>query len=157
MNAFVIYDTEYGNTERSAQAIADALRGFGEVRAARIDPAHSIEVQGIDMLVVGGPTQGWRPTPKMQSFLEAITSEQIRGVGVACFDTRLRMLDWLTGSAAKVMARKLQERGAMLIVPPESFFVKGDKDPLQSGELDRAATWGRMLVEALEAAQPVTQ
>ena len=49
MNALVIYDSLYGDTERIAQAIAGALREYGQVRAVRavrVDPAHPVELQG---------------------------------------------------------------------------------------------------------------
>ena len=157
MNALVVYDSQYGNTERIAQAIADTLREFGQVRAVRVDAAHRVELQSVDMLIVGCPTQGWRPTPAIQSFLEGVSSERIGGLAVACFDTRFRMPRWLTGSAAKVMAGKLQEKGVPLLMPPESFFVKGGQGPLRSGELDRAATWARMLLEKAEAPRPAAQ
>jgi len=39
MNTLVVYDSQYGNTERIAQAIADTLRGFGQAQAVRVDPA----------------------------------------------------------------------------------------------------------------------
>src|SRR5829696_3981945 len=125
MNALVVYDSQYGNTERIAQAIADTLREFGEVQAIRLDPGHPVELQGVDMFIMGCPTQGWRPTPTIRSFLEEVSSERFRSLAVACFDTRLRMPHWMTGSAARVMSRKLQEMGISLLVPPESFFVKG--------------------------------
>ena len=63
MNALVVYDSQYGNTERIAQAIADTLGEFGEARAVRLDPGQPVESQGVDMFIVGCPTQGWRPTP----------------------------------------------------------------------------------------------
>jgi flavodoxin len=155
MNTLVVYDSQYGNTERVAQAIADALRAVGQVLAIRVDPAHPIELQGVDMLIVGCPTQGWRPTAPLQSFLENVSSERLRGVRVACFDTRFRLPGWITGSAARVMARKLQQRGIPQVAPPESFFVKGGQGPLHSGELERAASWAQVLVKAVEAPQPV--
>lgn len=64
---------------------------------------------------------------------------------------------WMIGSAAGVMAKELQEKGNSLPVPPESFFVKGKRDSLRSGELDRATTWARMLLERVESPNPVVQ
>jgi len=154
MNALVFYDSQYGNTELIAQAIADTLGEFGEARAVRLDPGHPVELQGVDMFIVGCPTQGWKPTPAIQSFLEEVSSERIGGLSVACFDTRFRMPRWMTGSAAKVMARTLREKGVSLLSPPESFFVKGTQGPLRSGELDRASTWARTLLEKVEAPPP---
>ena len=157
MNALIVYDSQYGNTERIAQAIADTLREFGEVRAIRLDPGQPVALQVVDMLIVGCPTQGWRPTPAVQVFLEEVSSERLRGIAVACFDTRFRMPRWMTGSAARVMARKLQEKGVSLLSPPESFFVKGTEGPLRSGEVDRAATWARRLLEKAGAPHPAGQ
>ena len=137
MNALVVYDSQYGNTERIAQVIADTLAEFGEARAVRLDPAHPLEFQGVDMFIVGCPTQGWRPTPAIQSFLEEVSSEELRSLAVACFDTRFRLPRLMTGSAARVIARTLQEKGVSLLVEPESFFVKGTQGPLRTGPRPR--------------------
>jgi len=178
MNILVAYDSLFGNTERIAQAIADTLRAFGQVQAVRIEPsqsdesqrqailrqyratdvrlepAHPVELQGVDMLILGCPTQASKTTPAMLSFLEKVSSASLSGLAVACFDTRYRRSLWLTGSAARVMAKKLQKMGVSLLLPPESFFVNGMQGPLNSGELDRAATWARMLLKKAEASQP---
>ena len=154
MKALVLYDSQYGDTEHIAQAIANALGEFGEVRAVRLDPAQPVEVQGLDVFIVGSPTQGWRPTPAIQTFLEGTSSEELGGLGGACFDTRFRLLRFMTGSAAKVMAAKLREKGVSLLVPPVSFFVKGTEGPLRDGELDRAAVWARMLMKEVQSPSP---
>src|SRR5215207_10028701 len=154
MNTLVLYDSQYGNTERIAQTIADTLRTSREVRAIRLDPAQPVDFQGVDTFIVGCPTQGWRPTPAIRSFLEEASSERIGGLSVACFDTRFRLPRWMSGSAARVMARKLHEKGVSLLVPPESFFVKGMQGPLHGGELDRTAAWARMLLEKEEVPSP---
>jgi flavodoxin len=154
MNALVLYDSQYGDTEHIAQAIANALGEFGEVRAVRLDPAQPVELQGLDVFIVGSPTQGWRPTPAIQSFLEGTSSQELGGLGGACFDTRFRLPRFMTGSAAKVMAAKLREKGASLLAEPESFFVKGTEGPLRDGDLDRAAVWARMLMKEMDAPSP---
>ncbi len=150
MNALVIYDSQFGNTERVAQAIAGMLSEFGQARAVRVDPTQPVERQGVDLLILGCPTQGWRPTPAMQSFLENVSPASLSGLAVACFDTRFQRPRWMTGSAAKVMDRKLREKGALPVLPPESFFVTGTQGPLVDRELDRAASWARKLREKSE-------
>jgi hypothetical protein len=45
--------------------------------------------------------------------------------------------------------------GISHLFPPESFLVKGMHGPLQSGEVERAASWARMLREKVEALQLV--
>jgi flavodoxin len=156
MDALVLYDSQYGDTRRIAQAIADKLAEFGEARAVRLDPRQALELQGVDVFIVGCPTQGWRPTPAIQSFLEEVSSEELRGLAVACFDTRFRLPRFMTGSAANVMAGKLREKGSSLLVAPESFFVKGTEGPLRDGELERASTWARQIVDEVEAFRPAS-
>lgn len=155
MNALVVYDSQFGNTEQVALTIADALRAFGQAQAVRVDPAHPIELQGIDMLVVGGPTQSLGATSAIRSFLETIPPQQLRSMSVACFDTRLRQPRLLTGSAAGVMAKNLKKMGVSLLVRAESFLVNGKEGPLQSGELDRAAAWARTLGLAINPVMAV--
>ncbi len=146
MNALVVFDSQYGNTERIAQAIAEALRASGQARTARISAMGPGELQGIDMLIIGSPTQGWRPTAPTQSFLRSLSADRLRGVNVTCFDTRFQKPHWLTGSAANVMGKRLHDLGVPLIAPPESFFVRDTEGPLYAGELERAADWARALI-----------
>jgi len=155
MNTLVVYDSQYGNTERIAQTIAGTLRAFGQAQAVRVDPAHPVSFQGVDLLIVGSPTQGFRPTPAMQSFLENVSNQRRRGLAVACFDTRFRGPLWKS-SAAPRMVRQLHSLGVEPIVPPESFFVKAMKKegPLLAGEVERAASWARMLFTKAEVSHP---
>jgi len=155
MNTLVVYDSLYGNTECIAQAIAGTLRAFGQAQAVRVDPAHPGSFQGVDLLIVGCPTQGFRPTPAMQSFLGNVSSQRLRGLAVACFDTRFRGPLWKS-SAAPRMVRQLHSMGVEPIVPPESFFVKAMKKegPLLAGEVERAASWARMLFTKAEVSHP---
>ena len=44
MNTLVVYDSQYGNTERIAQTIASTLRAFGQAQAVRVDAA--LDFQG---------------------------------------------------------------------------------------------------------------
>ena len=152
MNTLIIYDSQFGNTERIAQAIAGTLRTFGQAQAVRVDPAHPVELERVDLLILGCPTQAFRPTAAMQSFLEKVSYASLSGLAVACFDTRVH---GPFGSAARGMARRLQKIGVSPLLPPQSFFVKGTQGPLESGEGERAATWARMLFDKAEASHPV--
>jgi flavodoxin len=151
VNALVVYDSQYGNTEFVARVIAGPLREFGEVRISLVQPADLAGLDGVDLLVAGSPTQGWRPTPAMQSFLEEVSPERLHDLAAALFDTHFRLPRWMTGSAADVMEEKLREKGISLLLPPESFFVKGRRGSLRNGELERAAAWARVLLQEVEA------
>lgn len=157
MYALVIYDSQYGNTERIATAIADTLRTSGDVRAVRVTPGQPLDMQDVDLLILGSPTQGWQPTKAMQALLANLSPEQFRGRAVACFDTRFQKPRWLTGSAARTMANKFERMGVSLLVPPESFFVEHTEGPLLTGELGRAAVWARTILDKIEVPHPATQ
>lgn len=157
MNTLVIYDSQYGNTERIAQAIANTLREFGQAQAIHVAQAHPLELQGVDLLIVGCPTQRWRPTPARQSLLDKVSPQSLSGLAVACFDTRYRAALWMTGSAARRMDRQLRTMRIEPLVAPESFFVSDSQGPQVSGELDRAVAWARKLVKKAEASHLTTR
>jgi len=151
MNALVIYDSQYGNTERIAQAIADTLSQFGPARAVRVTKETPCSLGEVDLLIMGCPTQGWRPTKAIQSFLEHVEDGSWSGLAAAAFDTRFHGPRPLTGSAARRIAQSLQQKGCSLLLPAESFFIKGTEGPLQDGEIERAANWARLVREKYES------
>ena len=147
MNAIVVYDSKFGNTERLALVIAGALGG---AKSVRVDPGVPVDLRGVDLLVIGAPTQAWNATPAIHTFLKDIPAQQLRDLPVACFDTRFDKPRWLTGSAAQRIAGKLRAAGAAFVVPPESFFVVASEGPLKTGEIERAIGWGQMIREHVE-------
>lgn len=152
MHSIVVYDSQYGNTARVAQAVASVLEASGPTRAVQLDPAHQPVTQGIDLLVIGSPTQGFRPTQQIQTWLNNLNPTWLMGRAVACFDTRFRGWMW-KNSAAPKMAAQLRKLGAELLVPPESFFVQSMKSegPLLPGEVERASNWARLVAVNMEA------
>ena len=161
MNALVIYNSLYGNTEKIAQAIADgvaaALGSAGSVERVRVGEARLEQLSQWDLLLVGGPTHGSNPSPPMHDFLSRIPKNALSGVKVAAFDTRTDMdtlngamrwfgkfLDRLGYAALKISA-SLETKGGQVVQPPEGFIVKGTEGPLEEGELERAEVWGRQI------------
>jgi flavodoxin len=88
MKAMLVYDSAYGNTEKIAQAIGDALGSQGEVKLVRAADARPEQLAGLDLLVVGSPTQKFSPTGATTAFLKGIPKNSLQGVKVAAFDTR---------------------------------------------------------------------
>ena len=149
MKALVVYDSVYGNTKRIAGAIAEAIASFGEVKVLGAGETNLSELESIDFLIVGSPTHGGRPTPDTREFLKRIPANALEHTGVASFDTRVRnIIAKLFGYAAGRIAATLKKKGGTLIVSPEGFFVKGTKGPLEEGELERAASWAKGIVES---------
>ena len=149
MKALIVYDSVYGNTEKIARAIAGALTPSGEVKVLRAGEVNPSELESIDLLIVGAPTQGGRATPPIQDFLNKLPESAVKGLNVAAFDTRLSTkLVGIFGYAAGKIAETLKRKGSTLILPPEPFFVKGRQGPLKEGELERAAAWAKGISES---------
>ena len=149
MKALIVYDSVYGNTEKIARAIAAALTPSGEVKVLRPGELNPSELQAVDLLIVGSPTQGGRPTKAIQDFLSKVSEPAVKGINVAAFDTRFSTkLVGIFGYAAGKIADSLKKRGGTLILSPEPFFVKSRQGPLKEGELERAAGWAKRLLES---------
>ena len=161
MKALIIYDSMFGNTERVAQVMATALTDQNQVVARRVGDVNPAEFTGLDLLIVGSPTQGFRPTPAIKKLLASLPAQGLQGVKVAAFDTRIAIEEvgsrFLTvmvnffGYAAQPIAKRLQKKAGALIAAPEGFIVKGKEGPLKEGELERAAQWARQLTAAINA------
>lgn len=151
MKTLIIYDSQFGNTGQLAEAVAETLAIAGESKAIRVSNLDSSELQGLDLLVLASPTQGWRATPPMIELPKNFLAHMPPDLAVAVFDTRFEKATWITGSAARRLGKMLQRMGFSLLLPPESFFVTETKGPLKEGELERARDWARMLLEKCEA------
>jgi len=156
MKVLIIYDSVFGNTENIAKSIGGAISA-GDVKVLRIGEVNSSELESVDFLIVGSPTQGFRPTKSVQTFIESISGDTLKGIDVAAFDTRipasdvgtgLRLLMKMGGYAAPRIASALKKKGGNLVVPPEGFFVKDKEGPLKEGELERAASWAKGISSA---------
>jgi flavodoxin len=158
MQSMVIYDSRFGNTERIAQGIAERLQAGGPVRLLKAADASALDVQGVELLIVGGPTEGHGISPTLRSFLMTLSSGALWGVATTSFDTRLSWPKLLSGSAARRIAKTLQTKGARLVARPESFIVDGARESmLRASELERAGAWAAKIVADLESAkEPVS-
>ena len=153
MRSIVVYGSRSGNTRRVAEVIASVLQSRGAIDLLSVEEAPSAFPDDTDLIVVGGPTEGHGITPPVAAFFDRLTPQSLEGVSAAAFDTRLHWPRLLSGSAASGIAHRLHGLGANLIVPEESFLVTREPQ-LQTGELERAELWARLLVNAIDAKLP---
>lgn len=147
MRALVVYDSAYGNTRSVAEAITGALDGLpaSSVPVADFEPG---TLDAGDLLVVGSPINGWRPTPKITALLSALGNGRLTGVKAAAFDTRVRM--FIHGDAARKITQALKAGGADIIAEPMPFYVRGREGPLRDREVEKAKAWARTLLTSLQ-------
>jgi len=165
MNAVVVYESLWGNTEAIARSIAE---GIGpEAEALATDEASLAVVATADLIVAGSPVFAFSlptdsiresiardeadaPTPpdlshpSLRSWLESLPHGQGR---FAAFETRIW---WSPRGATGAIEARLQRAGYTRIAKAQKFVVKAKYGPLRDGELDRARQWGMELGQAME-------
>ncbi len=167
MRVLVVYESLWGNTKKVAEAVARALGSTATVTLVDTDSAPD-EVEGYDLVIVGGPTHAFSmsrkstrdgarqqdvdvhvPARGIREWLDDLTPLKAP-VPAAAFDTRVNS-PRLPGSAAKAARHELRSRGFDVAIRPVSFRVDGTQGPLIDGELERAAAWARTLMSGLAA------
>lgn len=153
MNVTIVYDSVFGNTATIAKEIAAALGGQHTVRLLAVGEATKLGPDKIDLLIVGSPTRGFRPTPAIDEFAAGLASAP--GQQAAVFDTRLDAeeihpapLRWVInagGYAAQRIAQDLERHG-FSIAGNTGFLVTGTEGPLKPGEVERAREWALSLL-----------
>jgi flavodoxin len=147
MNALVVYYSKFGNTKRVAEAIAETWQSAGSIRVMSADQLTALDINNVDLLVVGTPTHVANLPKELRPILEALPKRVLKGVRVAAFDTSYKM-NWFVSlfTAAKPLSRNLRRLGGKQIVPPRSFFVVEKQGPLYEGEIERAKTWAETIL-----------
>lgn len=137
MTILVIYDSLFGNTQIVAETIAETVKG----KSVRVTDFRKEMLDGVSLLVVGCPIHGWRPSEGATSFLTSLPTGSLKRVGVAAFDTRVKI--FFSGDASGKINERLIELGGKSVAPPGKFYVKGKEGPLVEGELEKAKSWSR--------------
>jgi flavodoxin len=152
MKTIIIYDSLYGNTHKVAETIGSVLSG--KVSVLPISTVTVSDIIKVDLLIVGSPVHGGRPTPAVETFIKNLPANYLKGVKAAAFDTRfaiedhgigIRILISIIRYAAERIAKSLKTKGATLVAKPEGFIVDDKKGPLKKGELERVKKWAEGL------------
>ena len=160
MKVLILYDSVFGNTEKIALAMAGALDDSSS--AIKVNDIDIKRLNEQDLLVVGSPTRGFRPTEEIAQLLKNLPDGYLKGKKAVAFDTRIplesignkffRGMVKLGGFADKVISNQLRKKGAE-VLPSTGFFVNASEGPLAEGEVERAAEWIRSLVISAENRQ----
>jgi len=142
MEVLIIFDSNFGNTKKIADHIANKI-GIN-ASSKSVNDFKESDLQGIKLLIVGSPINAWKPTEKITRFLNRLKSLKLTGLKGAAFDTRVK--SFLSGNAAKKISRELENSGVNIIGSPIGFYVKGNEGPLLEGEFKKADDWIQLII-----------
>ncbi len=165
MNALIVYESMFGNTERVAAAVARGLRREGvHARLFEVGWAPAELSDEVDLLIVGAPTHAFalsRPDTRaeavrqgapagraaqgLREWLESVGFDSVRPPALAAFDTRMSKVRWLPKAAGPTAVRLAHKHGLEATDKPVGFLVEHLQGPLVDGEVERAVAWGRRL------------
>lgn len=155
MNTLVVFESRFGNTRHIAELVARRLETYGKVHLTPYTAYTPALLEGVDLLVLGGPTQAHGVTVEMRRFVSDM-QPPAKPFKAATFDTRVKGPIFLWGSAAREIAIHLERNGFTIVAPPESFLVTLTKEPvLYAGEEGHAQEWAATLGALLGAPAPV--
>jgi flavodoxin len=118
MKACVLYISRTGNTKRLAEAIAEVLEAPIFDISAAPDPSVADE---FDLLAIGTPVMGMRPTPEVHSFVKRLP--ECEGKKAILFCTyAIRK-----GGTLNVLEKELAEKGYVTIVSVSKRGLKPSK------------------------------
>ena len=141
MKVLIVYDSQFGNTEKVAKAIAAAFGKKDNVKLAKVDTVKPEDMKELDILIVGSPVHAWGPTKGMKSFMKSLNPGTLSSVRAAAFDTGYPSR--MAGSAAPKIEKALIKAGCSIVAPATKFAVTGNKGPLADGQLDKATAWAK--------------
>lgn len=149
MRVLIVYDSNFGNTKLIADTLESAIRDSKAIDCSKLTTR---QLESIDLLIVGSPTVGGKPTENLQRTLEELPERILSVAYFAAFDTRfaldkhglgLKLLMKTIGFAAPKLSKILESKGGTMLMDPEGFIVEGKEGPLQKRELEHAAEWAK--------------
>lgn len=145
MKALLIYDSNFGNTKSIADEIARHLGD--DVKSVSVKNFKRLDLDQVGLIILGSPIVGWKPTEATTALIKSLEGVNLEGIKFTTFDTRVKF--FIHGDAKDEMARALLNRGAVLVVEPEAFYVRGKEGPLFKDELDKAADWAKLIMSRM--------
>ena len=149
MKILIVYDSLFGNTQKIAEAIGTKFSLVHESKVVKVKSVSSNMLENIDLLIIGSPTHGGRPTDPIKQLLHSFSQDILVNRKVATFDTSfptknmgffINKIVKFFGNAAYRLSNELTKKGAQ-VIDSKVFYVLGKEGPLQEGEVERAQNW----------------
>ena len=151
MTILTVYDSVYGNTKTIAKTIDSVFKKHQHI-FLKVDQVTSKNLKNIDLLIIGSPTYGGRPTEKIKTFIDNLKPSNFK---FACFDTSLnpqtsgfflKLLLNTIGNAAPKISTNFEAKGLKRVGEPISFIVTSKTGPLEPNQIKLATSWAKKLI-----------
>ena len=148
-HAIVIFDTNFGNTERIGKCISTGLRRAGvAVECFNTRETRPEALKAYDLIVMGAPTQKFTASKPMKEFIDQLDVKTgLTGKAFFAFDTKLPSR--FSGSAAKYIESRLEQIGLQELAQRSSAIGRGSTFKLDEGEEKRFEEIGMELGRSL--------
>ncbi len=149
----VVFDSNYGNTEKLGREIAAGIdeTGLAECKVINIDDVEAEDLSIFDGALFGSPIHAFRATRGIKGAIKRAAKKGLKAMLVASFDTYQALGH--EGMAAKQIEDELRKKisGAKIISPGLSAIVLDRKGPLGDDELPKARVFGKKFAQELGA------
>ncbi len=85
----IIYDSYFGNTQKIAEAMAQALPEGKKFYLRKAGEVSLDDLKDMSILIVGSPIRQFKATAAIDGFLKRMPKGRLKGVKVDAFDTRI--------------------------------------------------------------------
>ncbi len=148
----VVYDSQYGNTERVAQTIVEGMRNAGEIETC-LTNVKDVDVGTIanyDAILLGSPNHAGGPTRSIKKFIDGLSNLPLAGKEFAVFDTYMGKD---VEKAVTKMEQRMREKapGLKMLTHGLSIRVEKWKGPIADGELPKCKEFGTAIAAALKS------
>ncbi len=148
----VVYDSQYGNTERVAETIVEGMRDAGEIETylTNVKDVDLDTIANYDVILLGSPNHAHGATRSVKKFIDGLSNLPLAGKGFAVFDTYMGKD---VGTAVTKMEQQMGEKAPALKVLAHGLSIQVEKwkGPIVDAELPRCKEFGISIAAALKS------
>lgn len=154
MKTLILVDTATHTLSLFADALASSFPFPASVQVMPVCDVSAAEWDWAECVMVGFSYPGVQQTGALETFLNALPLERVKGKGLAIFQVQSRRDPPISAAYGFALARNLRARGMALVAAPTVFFRTGGDNVEMEGELLRSALWVGSLVKEWNALIP---
>ncbi|MFW9783764.1 MAG: flavodoxin family protein [Candidatus Heimdallarchaeota archaeon] len=152
MNVLVVYETNFGNTKKVAEVIAEGIRETEQIKTEvmHVSDTDYSKVEDFDAIIIGSPNWGGTYAGSIKKFINGLAEFSLSEKYYAVFDTNNDLP--ILNKASKKLEKKIGKKipSFKRILPGLPVKVIGLKGPIAEGELPKCKTFGKKIALNLQ-------